>query len=398
MAMADVDMDSDDGPVAMARGPGVNQDVTRLANAPLPPDHAAAAFSDTQSGTLGQEMGAGSDVREQLTQYGSRLEETNENQDRPGSVPANLTNVAGGDSGTILLDAAAGQATLELSEIVAYSNKANLAHELDNFLGDLPGNPPLGFDSYLVPLFNAIPPSEPFARPTVPLLNNASFPTTGRTQWMPDFTFGPPSERIDIQAFLKNVEEAIGSVPPGGINGDVGKLRPEDVAGWAELQELGAGGKQALVDEYMTSDPAHLAFVRDLHNRATLSTLGHTTESIKLPPEMRDRKRRDGKVGMGQWGEANMPAVAGEMHQEGTSGNTRSGRAAAGWSSNPSRTQASDHTPSGEDTAMAEPDPVIGHSGVVAAPMLSPDAASGGGGKSRIGKARVESEERAVGK
>jgi hypothetical protein len=35
-----------------------------------------------------------------------------------------------------------------------------------------------------------------------------------------------------------------------------------------------------------------------MHNQSTLAALGHTTESIKLPPEKRDRKRKTGeKVG-----------------------------------------------------------------------------------------------------
>ncbi|KAG8722195.1 hypothetical protein FRC08_005944 [Ceratobasidium sp. 394] len=408
MATTDVDMDDNDGPVVMAYGPETDQNVTRLANTPLSPHHAAPVISDAQSGTLGQGMAIGSEVREQLAQYGSGFERTNENLDRRGSVPANATNVAGVGAGTVLLDAVAGQATQELSDVVAYSNEANLTHGLDNFLGDIPGNPPLGFDSYLVPLFNAIPPSESFARPAVPLLNNAPFPTTSRTQWMPDFTFGPSSEHIDIQAFLKNVEETFGSASSGEINEHAGELRPEGVAGWAELQELDTGGKRALVDECsvsdllgpltdITSDPAHLAFVRDLHNRATLSMLGHTTESIKLPPEMRDRKkRRGGKVGVGQWGEENASSVAGEMHQQSTSRNTRSEQATAGSSGNLSRTRASDHTPSGEETVMAEPDPVTEHSGAVAAPTQPPDAASRGSGKNRKSKTRVESEERAA--
>ncbi|KAG9077542.1 hypothetical protein FS749_010558 [Ceratobasidium sp. UAMH 11750] len=249
MATTDVDMDDNDGPVVMAHGPETSdQNVTRLANTPLSPHH-APVISDAQSDTLGQGMAIGSEVREQLAQYGSGFERTNENLDRRGSVPANATNVAGVGAGTVLLDAVAGQATQEPSDIAAYSNEADLTHELDNFLGDLPGNPPLGFDSYLVPLFNAIPPSEPLERPAVPLLNNAPFPTTSRTQWTPDFTFGPSSEHIDIQAFLKNVEETFGSASSGEINEHAGELRPEGVAGWAELHELGAGGKQALVDE-----------------------------------------------------------------------------------------------------------------------------------------------------
>ncbi|KAG9077075.1 hypothetical protein FS749_011076 [Ceratobasidium sp. UAMH 11750] len=237
MATTDVDMDDNDGPET-------DQNVTRLANT-LSPYH-ALVFSDAQSG---RGMAVGSEVREQLAQYGSGLERTNETQDRRGSVPANATNVAGVGAGTVLLDAVASQATQELSDVAAYSNEANLTHELDNFLGDIPGNPSLGFDSYLVPLFNAIPLSEPLARSAAPLLNDAPFPTTSRTQWMPDFTFGPSSEHIDIQAFLKIVEETFGSALSGEINEHAGDLRPEGVAGWVELQELDAGGKRALVDE-----------------------------------------------------------------------------------------------------------------------------------------------------
>lgn len=48
----------------------------------------------------------------------------------------------------------------------------------------------------------------------------------------------------------------------------------------------------------ITSDPAQINLVKEIHNRSTLAALGHTVESIKLPLEKRDRKRkRGGKVG-----------------------------------------------------------------------------------------------------
>lgn len=57
--------------------------------------------------------------------------------------------------------------------------------------------------------------------------------------------------------------------------------------------------------------------MKDIHNKSTLAALGHTVESIKLPPEKRDRKRKtDGKVGgLGDRngngrGEGNKPAQA----------------------------------------------------------------------------------------
>ncbi|CAE7054463.1 unnamed protein product [Rhizoctonia solani] len=50
----------------------------------------------------------------------------------------------------------------------------------------------------------------------------------------------------------------------------------------------------------ITSDPARLNLIREMHNQSTLAALGHTAESIKLPPEKRDRKRKiSGKVGAG---------------------------------------------------------------------------------------------------
>ncbi|KAG9124814.1 hypothetical protein FRC07_010156 [Ceratobasidium sp. 392] len=408
MATADIVMDNDDGPVAMAHGPGTDQDVTRPANTvPLSSNHAGAlAFSHAQSDVFLQSVDVASDNREQLATYCLRSEEMGEKENRSGSVPAGATNIAGIDAEADLLGATAEQTAQGFPETVAHSNEVNLARELDSFLSEIPANPSLGFDNYLVPLFDAVPPSEPPAW-TLSLLNNAPFPSAGRTQWMPDFTFGPPSEHIDIRAFLKNVEEVIELASPTGAVEGASGLRLEDVAGWTELQELSASEKKTLADGCsvsdlleplmdITSDPAHLAFVRDLHNRATLSMLGYTTESIKLPPEMRDRKKRRGEnVGMAQWVGGNT-RTAQEMQQEEQSGNIRNGQPAAGSSNDLSRSQVSDHTPGGsEDTVMAEPDSVTVN-GTVTMPTLPHDTSSGGSGRIRQGKTRVEAEERAV--
>jgi hypothetical protein len=84
--------------------------------------------------------------------------------------------------------------------------------------------------------------------PVPSLLNSAPPPDpTRRMQWMPDFTFGPASELIDIKKFLGNVEDALDhSVTTGSASSELmgtgsrgeGKkwIRPENVAGWDELQ------------------------------------------------------------------------------------------------------------------------------------------------------------------
>jgi hypothetical protein len=65
---------------------------------------------------------------------------------------------------------------------------------------------------------------------------------TRQTQWMPDFTFGPASEPIDIPAFLTSVQEALGM--EHSLQQTGGDFRswvcPEHVAGWSELQALGS--------------------------------------------------------------------------------------------------------------------------------------------------------------
>ncbi|KAH7339864.1 snRNA-activating protein of 50kDa MW C terminal-domain-containing protein [Rhizoctonia solani] len=135
---------------------------------------------------------------------------------------------------------------------------------------------------------------------------------TRRMQWMPDFTFGPASEPIDISAFLTSVQETLGSERNSQqTEGDFRDwLRPEHVTGWSELQALGSEERKVLQEACsvsdlltsltdITSDPARLNLVKEMHNQSTLAALGHTTESIKLPPEKRDRKRKvSGKVGV----------------------------------------------------------------------------------------------------
>lgn len=69
---------------------------------------------------------------------------------------------------------------------------------------------------------------------------------TRRTQWMPDFTFGPASELIDIRAFLSTVQESLEPDPETSTSWDI---RPEDVAGWEELRALDESTRQALVEE-----------------------------------------------------------------------------------------------------------------------------------------------------
>lgn len=70
----------------------------------------------------------------------------------------------------------------------------------------------------------------------------------------------------------------------------------------------------------ITSDPARLNLVKEIHNRSALAALGHTTESIKLPPEKRDRKRKvGGKVGVGSQDILNSEASGGRQDSDGSS-------------------------------------------------------------------------------
>jgi hypothetical protein len=137
----------------------------------------------------------------------------------------------------------------------------------------------------------------------------------------------------------------------------------------------------------ITSDPAHLAFIRDLHSQSTLAALGHTVESIKLPPDMRDRKRkRGGKVAGGQRNQENSLKERIGAPIGGESGKT----AAASSSANANARQVVNQTLTGpEDIVMAEPN--VAQDGPV--PMQFPVCALRGGGRTRKEKGRAEMEE-----
>ncbi|CAE6446725.1 unnamed protein product [Rhizoctonia solani] len=153
---------------------------------------------------------------------------------------------------------------------------------------------------------------------------------TRRMEWMPDFTFGPASEPIDISAFLASVQETLGSERNSQQSeGDFRDwLRPEHVAGWSDLQALGLEERMMLQEACsvsdlltsltdITSDPAQLNLVKEMHNQSTLAALGHTTESIKLPPEKRDRKRKvSGKVGVRSGDVPNNEASGGQQNDD----------------------------------------------------------------------------------
>lgn len=132
-----------------------------------------------------------------------------------------------------------------------------LPHFTDPSVSTLLGIPASSSDNLPFPPLGAGPvpslsthmiPLSPFDRTSGPttssLPNNASQPR--RTQWMPDFTFGPTSELIDIRDFLRSVEESIRPQPGSET---LWELRPEDVAGWEDLQALDRDARQALVDE-----------------------------------------------------------------------------------------------------------------------------------------------------
>ncbi|KEP46766.1 snRNA-activating protein of 50 kDa MW carboxy-terminal protein [Rhizoctonia solani 123E] len=166
--------------------------------------------------------------------------------------------------------------------------------------------------------------------PFLDLASANSMPSR-RTQWMPDFTFGPASEPIDIPAFLSSPQETLGLEQnlqqTGGDLRDW--VRPEHVAGWRELQALGLEERMMLQETCsvsglltfltdITSDPARLNLVKEMHNQSTLAALGHTVESIKLPPEKRDRKRKvSGKVGVGGSDVLNNEASEGQQDDDG---------------------------------------------------------------------------------
>ncbi|KAF8609054.1 hypothetical protein BDV93DRAFT_216052 [Ceratobasidium sp. AG-I] len=237
---------------------------------------------------------------------------------------------------------------------------------------------------------------------TIASIPNGTSPPR-RTPWMPDFTFGPTSELIDICAFLKSVEE---SIQPQSGQETVWELRPEGVAGWEDLQALNKDARQALVDECrtsdllgtlteVTSDPARLALVREIHNQATLAALGHTTESIKLPPEKRDRKRKKGgKAGGGARREEGQKA--GDISR-GTTEGADNGHAAEDTGAmttiedHPAEAHVERDLSGVEDVVMTG----VGsaENGTTAAAGFALPSVPAGGGKTRKGKGRAEPEE-----
>ncbi|CAE6448237.1 unnamed protein product [Rhizoctonia solani] len=136
----------------------------------------------------------------------------------------------------------------------------------------------------------------------------------------------------------------------------------------------------------ITSDPARLNLVREMHNQSTLAALGHTTESIKLPPEKRDRKRKvSGKVGVGDNGVLNNEASGGQRDDGGPGRDAQEGPRAPGDEIGAPSTDGRGVT--GGAKASVSPS------------RAAPEAISGAatvhsrGGRNRKGKARADAEE-----
>ncbi|CAE6357085.1 unnamed protein product [Rhizoctonia solani] len=253
---------------------------------------------------------------------------------------------------------------------------------------------PMSFSDQMVPLSSdSLVPSDnnplPYLFPnTVPV---DSIPTR-RTQWMPDFTFGPASEPIDIPAFLSGVQEALGmeqnlQQTGGGLRNWV---RPEHVAGWSELQALGLEEIKMLQEAYITSDPARLDLVKEIHNQSTLAALGHTTESIKLPPEKRDRKRKvSGKTGVMGGDDPGNEAPRGQR-DDGTSGGAQE---EGSWGLGDEIGVLNTDVRGVAGGANAGVSPSTMASEATPGPAPAPITAYSRGGRSRKGKARADAGE-----
>jgi hypothetical protein len=184
-----------------------------------------------------------------------------------GLVPEGTHISSTANDGANALNSKTGHTTHNLPGTVSHLSETDLVYQLDGFPAALPTDAAfLPFDDYLPPPLNAEESSQLAAAKPVPsLLNNAPFPApSSRTEWIPDFTFGPPSEHIDILAFLTSVEGALGAEALRGADEDASKLRPEDVAGWTELQGLDMDAKQELVDgcRFVRAFFFSLAFLR----------------------------------------------------------------------------------------------------------------------------------------
>ncbi|KAG8757451.1 hypothetical protein FRC11_004528 [Ceratobasidium sp. 423] len=211
-------------------------------------------------------------------------------------------------------------------------------------------------------------------------------PPARRIQWMPDFTFGPASEPIDIPVFLSSVQETLGPEQNLQQTGCDFRdwVRPEHVAGWSELQVLGLEERKMLQEACsvsdlltsltdVTSDPARLNLAKEMHNKSTLAVLGHTTESIKLPPEKRDRKRKvSGKLGFRGEDDPNNEASRGQQHDDDPS----TGRGAREEGSRVPGVSLSTRVPETTSGAASAPAPAYSR-----------------GGRNRKGKARADAGE-----
>ncbi|KAF8712135.1 hypothetical protein RHS03_01083, partial [Rhizoctonia solani] len=231
--------------------------------------------------------------------------------------------------------------------------------------------------------------SDPLLFPkTIPA---GSIPTR-RMQWMPDFTFGPASEPIDIPGFLSSVQEALGMEQNlQQTGGDFRNwVRPEHVAGWRELQSLGLEERKMLQEAYITSDPARLNLIKQVHNQSTLAALGHTAESIKLPPEKRDRKRKNSEKGGVKGGDhPSNEALRGQQY-DGISGGTQAG-VSRGPGNEIGVPSADVRGVAGGANVGTSPSTMI--SEAAPGPASAPITANSRGGRNRKGKARADAGE-----
>ncbi|CCO31352.1 hypothetical protein BN14_05392 [Rhizoctonia solani AG-1 IB] len=139
----------------------------------------------------------------------------------------------------------------------------------------------------------------------------------------------------------------------------------------------------------ITSDPARLNLVKEIHNLSTLTALGHTTESIKLPPEKRDRKRKvSGKTGVRGGDDPSNEASRGQRH-DGTSGGDAQEEASRGPGDEIGVPNADVRGVAGDAGTVVFPSEIISE----AAPVTLPTITYSRGGRGRKGKARVDAGE-----
>ena len=128
-----------------------------------------------------------------------------------------------------------------------------------------------------------------------------------------------------------------------------------------------------------------------MHNQSTLAALGHTTESIKLPPEKRDRKRKvSGKVDVGGGDVLNNEASGDQQYDYGPSrGAQEEGSQVPGDEIGAPTTDVRRVT--GGAKAGVSPSTTVPETTLGAGPV--PTAAHPRGGRNRKGKARADAGE-----